>query len=707
MAYALTNSAGKSVATIQDGSVDKTSTSLNLPGRNYAGYGQALNEDLIYLLENFAGINAPNKPLPGQLWYDSANKKIKVYNGNTFKTVSNLEYSSATPTNQGSGDLWINTNTNQLFFYDGIKYNLIGPLESGQKNTQVLSSIVYDLAGNVQNIVQLSLNSITIAIFSTSEFYLDSTRTPIVGWESNAKIYTGINLPSRDRYPTVQYAGVAQTAASLLVNGQQIPAERIVLNTGGQQNITTSLKVNVSPTTGTQAGIFVGTAGDLYLSANSGIGYISNVNGNTLQFGVKPAARNTVSNVLQLTDTGLIPNTSDSYDIGSNVYRLNAVYANNFYVYDDPALPAGNASFNGKVVGTSVSASSGFAGDLTGNVLNNGTKVVDNTSATTVFLGQLRGTHIGTITGNLVSSTTSGTVVDTTASVANFIGTLSGVASSANGINIGARSYAGLETTPVPGNYAYTTAVRDSSGNIYANAFKGTADSSVQLLDSTTSVGRSGSAGSWTNSGLVQSDPNTVVIRDGSGAINVSLMRGTAWNAQAVLGAVPTVAKTTATSGYPGGPNVGTLVQRDPFTADIYVHDVHCNAVLTDGGDLAEWYKSDEVYEPGTVVTLGGDSEITIATDPLTAFGVISSNPGVIINDSDSASTDAHMIALAGRIGVKVKGKINKGDRIMLSDDPGIATKWDGKNILAILGRAIYSKLQDETNIVDCAVLIR
>jgi hypothetical protein len=706
MSYKLTNSQGKTVAVIQDGSIDKTSTSINLPGRNYAGYGMALNENLIYLLENFAGTTSPNNPLAGQLWYDSLIKKLKLFNGTTYKSVSNLEYTSTTPVNQTAGDLWLNTNTSQLFFFDGSKYNLVGPLETGQKTNQTVSAILFDLGGNPQTVLLLQVTGTTVALFSSTEFFLDSVKTPLTGWENNAKIYKGINLPSQSTYANIQFAGVAQTAASLLVGNTQIPASQILLNQGTQQNITTSLKVAISPSQGTQAGLFIGSNGDLYLSSQSGLANISNINSNTIVFSVKPQTKS-LTNVLQLTDAGLIPSTSDTYDLGSVAQKFNVIYANNFLAIDDPSQAPGNASFQGKVLGTTVSASLGFTGNLSGNVLNGVTRVVDNSAAEAVFRGQLIGSLVGSHTGNVLSTTTQGVVIDTSLATATFNGNLNGVATSASSLFYSSRSYPTLDSTNTAANYSYTSVIRDGNGNVYANNYKGgPADIAVQLLDSTTTVGRSAQTGTWSPVAGSISDPNTVVVRDGASAINVSLVRGTAWNAQAVNNAQPFIQNTTSSVGFPGAPAAGTLVQRDPATGNIYVGDVHCGQVVTGGGDVAEWYKTDKLYPQGTIVMLGGDAEITIADDPLSAFGIISMAPGVIINDGDYQSTDAHMIALTGRVGVLIKGKIKRGDRIMLSDENGVACKWDGKDTIAILGRSIQTSDDADVRMIEVAAMI-
>lgn len=78
MAYTIYKSDGATLTTIADGTINTTSTSLGLPGRNYAGYGQTLDTNFVHLTENFADINPPPNPLAGQLWYDTGNGIMRV-----------------------------------------------------------------------------------------------------------------------------------------------------------------------------------------------------------------------------------------------------------------------------------------------------------------------------------------------------------------------------------------------------------------------------------------------------------------------------------------------------------------------------------------------------------------------------------------------------------------------------------------------------
>ena len=71
MAYTIVKSDGTTLTTIADGTINTTSTSLGLPGRNYAGYGQTLDTNFVHQLENYADSTPPPNPLTGQLWYNT------------------------------------------------------------------------------------------------------------------------------------------------------------------------------------------------------------------------------------------------------------------------------------------------------------------------------------------------------------------------------------------------------------------------------------------------------------------------------------------------------------------------------------------------------------------------------------------------------------------------------------------------------------
>lgn len=72
MAYTILKSDGTTLCTIPDGTINTTSSSLGLPGRNYAGYGNVLDTNFIHIMESFADTTPPANPLRGQLWFNTS-----------------------------------------------------------------------------------------------------------------------------------------------------------------------------------------------------------------------------------------------------------------------------------------------------------------------------------------------------------------------------------------------------------------------------------------------------------------------------------------------------------------------------------------------------------------------------------------------------------------------------------------------------------
>ena len=101
MSYRLNKTDGTLLTELIDGKIDNTSTELTFIGKNYQGFGEFINENFIKLLESFANVSAPSKPIKGQLWFDTTNNRLKVFDSNAqiIQNVSikrgNKEYATA------------------------------------------------------------------------------------------------------------------------------------------------------------------------------------------------------------------------------------------------------------------------------------------------------------------------------------------------------------------------------------------------------------------------------------------------------------------------------------------------------------------------------------------------------------------------------------------------------------------------------------
>ena len=196
MAYTVNkknSSASPNQYIVQDGVVN-TQTDLSFIGKGYAGYGELIAENFLHLLENFSGTTEPTKPIQGQLYYDSTNNRLKVYSGSLFVPAGgNVPYQSTQPGGIQQGDLWIDSDIGQLFYYDGSQSILVGPPTStGSLNGFVFEAIT-DSTTASQNITKWYSDGTLIAIISDTEF---TPQTSITGFATVKKGITFTSSPS-------------------------------------------------------------------------------------------------------------------------------------------------------------------------------------------------------------------------------------------------------------------------------------------------------------------------------------------------------------------------------------------------------------------------------------------------------------------------------------------------------------------------------
>jgi hypothetical protein len=120
--------------------------------------------------------------------------------------------------------------------------------------------------------------------------------------------------------------------------------------------------------------------------------------------------------------------------------------------------------------------------------------------------------------------------------------------------------------------------------------------------------------------------------------------------------------------------------------------------------DLAEYYEGDQEYEPGTVLVFGGDKEVTTTTviNDTRSAGVVTTNPAYIMNAEQTGIKVC--LALAGRVPVKVVGRVKKGDMLTTSATPGYAVKALSPTLGAVIGKALEDKDYGEAGVIQVAV---
>jgi len=218
MAYNITLTDGSAFATIADGTIN-TDSSVTLVGKNYAGYGIFLDENFIQMLENFSDNTAPPTPLTGQIWWDSGNSLLKVYNGTIWKTISAATASGTAPTSNVIGDLWYDTTNQQLKVWTGSSFIVVGPAFTSSEGTAgAIPESINDIGSTPHFVTSLYVNSNRVAIVSYDSVF--TPQSPISTWFP--RIYPGIT---------------ANIAIGGSFSGNLISLGNITASAGGTSNV--------------------------------------------------------------------------------------------------------------------------------------------------------------------------------------------------------------------------------------------------------------------------------------------------------------------------------------------------------------------------------------------------------------------------------------------------------------------------------------
>ena len=258
MAYTINLTDGTVFATITDGTIN-TSSSMTLVGKNYAGYGEFLDENFIHLLESGSNTTAPASPLTGQLWWDKTNNLLKVYNGTIFKTISAATASASAPASNVTGDLWYDTVNQQLKVWTGAAFLVVGPgYTSAQGQSGAIPETILNNVGATRYITSLYVNNNRVAIV-----YDGASFTPEAALlAAFPTIYPGITLSAS--VGSAVFAGTA-TNADLLDNLNSSDFMRATANTATNGR----LQVNNAN------GIFIGTSNVVNISQSTNDGLIT------------------------------------------------------------------------------------------------------------------------------------------------------------------------------------------------------------------------------------------------------------------------------------------------------------------------------------------------------------------------------------------------------------------------------------------------
>jgi hypothetical protein len=354
MPYNINKYDGTLVAVVEDGTVDNT-LDISLIGRNYAGYGEVQNENLVHLLENFASQSEPPRKIAGQIWYDTRYKKLKFFDGDKFKSAGGTEVGNSKPSGLSVGDFWYNTDTNQLYTYSGgDDFVLIGPQAvQNAQTTELRSSSVDDVNGDSHPIIKAIVNGKVIFIISKVAFDLPSSRDiELAEFTVIKKGITLANTPSNgESTNNYVYWGTASNAAKL--NGF-IDTDFIKVGTPSFVNLTRFLDPGFTVGNNNSLAVFV-EANDTIIknaSADRSIVFRTTVN---VQGG-----GTTEKTPIKLQGTALLPGSQYS-TIGSPsspANKFSDIYANTLHgnLVDGVAANADQLNVGGTYMGGATTA---------------------------------------------------------------------------------------------------------------------------------------------------------------------------------------------------------------------------------------------------------------------------------------------------------------------------------------------------------------
>jgi outer membrane lipoprotein SlyB len=577
MAYQVNKFNGTFLVSVADGTIDST-TNIRFVGKNYAGYGQVQNENFLHLLEHFAGASQPSKPVSGQLWYDSLDRKIKVYDGTRFRPVGGATSSATAPLGLSAGEFWFDSLAQQLYCWTGSEFVLVGPESPGTLGETSLTSVTVKDTGNESHtIAKIKSGGTDIAVFSKDTFNLsdaDKTLLPNFG-----RIKKGITLVSTDNDN-----GITTTASGTVIWGTATSAQRLVdIEDSSVFYDITDFVLKASPTFTTpvtfNTGFILGSVPRAAAEIANGADLLFRTYSTDSKIILLPAG-SASTGVLQIDSESVIP--SSGVSLGSNADRFYQIFADN-------------------IAGTSVVGA--FFGNLTGNVTGN---------------------LVGNVTGNLTGNVTG-----------NLTGNVTGNASSATNASR-------LNNTEASDSATNSTvALRTASGNLVANQFVGTTDKADRIKIDNSASDNPASA---YKTAMTTQTPLTIAARDSSGDITARIFRGTATAVQAA----DLAEKYLADKEY----DVGTVVivgGEQEVTASVWVGQRAVGVVSAAPGLMMN-----QDLEGGTYIALKGRVPVRVIGQVRKGDRLVAAPDGCAMASED-ANANTFAVALESSLNTEVK----------------------------------------------------
>jgi microcystin-dependent protein len=447
-----TDRENKTPVTVFD-NTSNADTSINFPGRNVTGYGQIIAENFLHLLENFASGTAPASPVEGQLWYNSLEGILQIWDNTQWKAASNIQKSTTEPSVETSrvGELWVDTTNQQLYVFSGASWILVGPnFSSGLRSGPVVESVI-DSDNFDRVILTIFIDDVPVIIISKDSF---TPKNSINGFTS---IKTGINITSLDIGEggfSPKFYGTAIAADSLNIGGTAVAAAKFLrtdtvntteqaFNIRNNSGLTLGVDGTFSLTTSpTAAKIYNATSGssiDLQTNRNGVPSTVVKIVNDTLGINVEaPDEALTVSGNIKTDGNLILTNTAESTNFSNGSFRTaggiavtkNILVGRNLDVYgstittsveprETERYDSGSLTRRWNTVRTKTLIADTLVGALQGNIIGNATTATnlrfpttfrmqgDITSASITFDGQVGGTtktFETVITSGIISS---------------------------------------------------------------------------------------------------------------------------------------------------------------------------------------------------------------------------------------------------------------------------------------------------------------
>ena len=391
--------------TVQD-SILNTQTDLNFVGKGYAGYGEVIAENFLHLLENFSNTTSPGKPIKGQLWYDEATSKIKVYTGASFQPVGGATYSSVAPAGLNAGDLFIDSDTQQLYFNNGTTNVLVGPPASSGTLNGFFFSTISDSTDVDRNISRIYNNDVQVAILS------DVTFTPKVAISGFASINKGITLSTA--IAGNKFTGTATNSDQL---DNQPAGSYLRIDGSGTSSTTRSLGIT------NDVGLTIGADSDFrILLDNVGVHMQNNTVDQDIIFRINDGG--TITTVMSMDGSTARIGIGTS----SPTTKLDVVGTINATAITATTITAGT-EFIGPLHSSAITVVSGGTLVFEGTTVDDfetTIAVADPTADRTITLPNRSGTVIttgdtGTVTANMLASVVTLQILDSTGTVLKTI----------------------------------------------------------------------------------------------------------------------------------------------------------------------------------------------------------------------------------------------------------------------------------------------